>query len=205
MNQPTALLHPATATLLHAATETAFDRAAARLDQLEKMPAGAALHAELIALQAMPLGSAAAVRANALWTKVISHCQARAMITVAEAINGVDLLVLASGHDAKQIIGEEIAAMTHVTSGAAIDQVYLVDQVGETLPLSWEALDRGDVTLEHLKRLAGHRALPAESRAGGGRPVDPARDRASMDPATAGARSREGDPHHRSRRCRGPR
>ena len=118
------------------------------------MPAGAALHAELIALQAMPLGSAAAVRANALWTKVISHCQARAMITVAEAINGVDLLVLASGHDAKQIIGEEIAAMTHVTSGAAIDQVYLVDQVGETLPLSWEALDRGDVTLEHLKRLA---------------------------------------------------
>jgi Domain of unknown function (DUF222) len=140
--------------LLHPATETAFDRAAARLDELERLPVGPLLYSGLIALQSIPLGSAAAVRAHALWIKVISHCQARSMITTSEALTGVDLLVFASGHEATQIIGEEIAAMTHITSGASIAHVCLVEQVGETLPTSWEALDRGELTFAHLRSLA---------------------------------------------------
>jgi hypothetical protein len=141
-------------TLLHPATETAFDRASTRLDQLEQMPVGPGLHAALVQLQSTALGSAAAVRASALWAKVIAHCQARSMVTTTEAMSGVDLLAYASGHDAKQIIGEELAAMTHVTSGTAINEVYFVDRVGAELPLSWEALDRGDLTLAHLMYLA---------------------------------------------------
>jgi hypothetical protein len=140
-------------TLLHPATETAFDRAAARVDQLEMLPVGPQLYAGLIALQATPLGSAAAVRANALWGKFISHCQARSMVTTSEATSGVDLLVLATGHDAIQIVGEEIAALTRITSGAGISHVCFVEQIGDTMPTSWEALDRGEVTFEHLRHL----------------------------------------------------
>lgn len=140
--------------VLHPANETVFARAAVRLDELEQMPVGPALHAALIHLQSTSLGSAAAVRATALWTKVIAHCQARSMVTTTEAMNGVDLLVFASGHDAKQITGEELAAMTHITSGTAINEVYFVERVGAQLPLSWEALDRGDLTLAHLQHLA---------------------------------------------------
>jgi hypothetical protein len=141
-------------TLLHPATETAFDRAAARLDELEQLPMGQQLYSGLIGLQAKPLGSRAAVRAHALWIAFISHCQARSMITTAEGVAGVDMLVLATGHEASQIVGEEIAALTHITSGAGTFYVGLVEQIGETMPMSWEALDRGELTLEHLKHLA---------------------------------------------------
>jgi Domain of unknown function (DUF222) len=141
-------------TLLHPATQTAFDRAAARLDQLDQLPPGPELYIGLIALQAIPLGSAAAVRAHALWVKQISHCHARSMVTTGEAVTGIDLLVNATGHEATQIIGEELAAMTHITSGVSTDHVRLVEQIGATLPTSWEALDSGELTFEHVRQLA---------------------------------------------------
>jgi hypothetical protein len=124
------------------------------LDRLEQFPVGPGLHAALLELESVALGSTAAVRAAALWAKVIAHCQARQMVAVTEAMSGCEVLAFQSGHDAKQLAGEEIAAMTSVSSGAGINQVYLVAQIGDTLPLSWEALDRGELTLDHVRRLA---------------------------------------------------
>ncbi|HEX3822918.1 MAG TPA: DUF222 domain-containing protein [Mycobacteriales bacterium] len=141
--------------VLHPANETLYSRAAVELSRLEQLPVGGTLYAGLIALEAIPLGSAAAVRAAALWTSLVSHCQARAMIPLTEATTGCDLL--ASGVDrneAKQLVGEEIAVMTHLSTGAGIGQVYLVDQIGTQLPMSWEALDRGELTIDHVRRLA---------------------------------------------------
>lgn len=140
--------------VLHPANETLFARAAVRLSELEQLPAGSLLYAGLIELQGIPLGSAAAVRASVLWAKQIAHCEARSMIPTAEAVTGADLLVYASGHRAIEIIGEELAALIHTSSGAAIGRVALVEQIGDTLPLGWVALDRGDLTLKHLEFLA---------------------------------------------------
>jgi hypothetical protein len=143
--------------VLHPANERLYARAAVELSRLEQLPVGGSLYAGLIGLESIPLGSAAAVRAAALWTALVSHCQARAMIPLTEATTGCDLLAGftdLTGDEAKQLIGEEIAVMTHVSSGAGIGQVYLTDQIGTRLPMSWEALDRGELTIDHVRRLA---------------------------------------------------
>jgi Domain of unknown function (DUF222) len=140
--------------VLEVAHDTVSDRAAVVLDRLEQYPVGASLYAGLRELESIPLGAAAAVRAAALWAKLGAHCQARGMIPIAEAVRGAAEIVAGTGHDVRQVVGEELAAMTHVSSGAGIDQVCLVGQIGDTLPLSWEALDRGDLTVDHVRKLA---------------------------------------------------
>jgi Domain of unknown function (DUF222)/HNH endonuclease len=133
---------------------TAFARAAVRMNELEQLAPGPALMAGLVELQGLPMGSAVAVRATVLWTKLIAHCEAQSMVTTAEAVSGADLAAFADQLDAVRIIGEEIAALTHVPAGLTTDKVALGEQVGRALPLTWEALDRGEITLRHVTRLA---------------------------------------------------
>jgi len=58
--------------LLHPANQRAVDRAAVMLDRLEQLPMGAGLYAGLRELESVALGSAAAVRASALWAGSVS-------------------------------------------------------------------------------------------------------------------------------------
>jgi Domain of unknown function (DUF222) len=151
----------------HAANDVINARASARLDELERLPVGVGLLTGLSALRSVPLGLHAAVRASVLWRKMISHCQAQQMITVADAATSSDLLGFAMGHAANEIVGEELATLSHLSSGMGVGQVRFVEQVGQDLPLSWEALDRGDLTLTHLQYLgrAVHSCSPRVTQA----------------------------------------
>jgi Domain of unknown function (DUF222)/HNH endonuclease len=139
---------------LHPTSETAFARSAVRVHELEQLAPGPTLIAGLIELQGWPMGSAVAVRATVLWTKLVAHCEAQAMVTTAEAVTGADLSTVALPLDAVRIVGEELAALTHVPAGAAVERVALGEQIGRALPLTWEALDRGDITLRHATKFA---------------------------------------------------
>jgi Domain of unknown function (DUF222) len=138
---------------LHPANGVVFGRAAVLVGELEQLPADPGLAAGLVELRGLSLGPPDAVRATVLWDRLALWCAAQSMVTITEAVDGADMHLLASGVEAQRIIGEELAALTHVSSGAAMDRVTLVGQVGRTLPLAWEALDRGDLTLDHVKRL----------------------------------------------------
>jgi Domain of unknown function (DUF222)/HNH endonuclease len=138
---------------LHPANQILEARAAVRLDTLEQLEVGPALHAGLVELRAVPIGSQTAVRASVLWGKLIAHCQAQQMITTTDAVNNPDRLILAASHESSELIGEELAALTHVSSGTSCGQVRFTEYVGDNLALSWEALDRGDLTLQHLQYL----------------------------------------------------
>jgi hypothetical protein len=142
--------------LNHPTNERLYDRAAVVLDELEQLPVGAGLLAGLVGLRALVLDSVAAVRATVLWDRLTAHCQAQAMVTTAEAVEGADLYVSGVRHPlhASDLIGDELAALTHVPGVTAKLRVALTGQVQRTLPASWEALDRGDIRLEHLRALA---------------------------------------------------
>lgn len=136
------------------ALEAAYARVSVRLSEAEQMPPGPGLAAALQRLQGQPMDCAGAVRATALWDRLISWASAQSMIAIAEAVRGGDLPAFLSGHDAAQIVAQDLAAMTHAAFATAMDRVGLVGQVGRGLPLSWEALDRGQLGLAHLKVLA---------------------------------------------------
>jgi hypothetical protein len=129
-------------------------RAAVAVTECEQLLPGPGMAARLVALQGMAMDCAAALRTAALWTRLGGWCEARAMVAVSEAVTGAELLAGADPLDATKLAGEELAVMTHVSSITAMNRVALVAQVARTLPLSWEALDRGEISLAHLKRLA---------------------------------------------------
>jgi hypothetical protein len=138
--------------------DEAFDAADARLavrvGELEQMPLGAGLLAGLIAVTPVPMSGSTAVRVTELWDRFICFAQAQSMISCAEAVRSGDLPGFLSGLDAAQLIGEELAARTHVSFSSAMNRLGLVAQVGRQLPLGWEALNRGELSLTHLKALA---------------------------------------------------
>jgi len=122
--------------------------------ELEQLPVGPALAAGLYALRAASMDCATAVRASALWIRLASWCEAESMVAVSVAVSGGELLAGAERLGVERMIGEELAAISHLTFGTAMNRVALVGQVARCMPLSWEALDRGDITLIHLKRLS---------------------------------------------------
>jgi hypothetical protein len=140
--------------VFHPENVRAYARTAARLDELEQMPVGPGLHAALMAVSGEPMDSAAAIRATVLWGRLVAHCEARAMVATAEAVGAADLAASFSGIEATVIVGEEIAALTHTSSAAATDKVGLTGQVERDLGLAWEALDRGEISLSHVRALA---------------------------------------------------
>lgn len=139
---------------IHPTNQVLYDRAAVRLDELERLPVGVGLYAGLVALQATPMDSAGAVRATVLWLRFAAHCEAQSMIPTVEAVNSADLLAEGFGVDASRLIGHELAAMSSMPYSTSLARVALADQVAEQLPASWVALDRGEISLAHLKALA---------------------------------------------------
>ncbi|HTW21545.1 MAG TPA: DUF222 domain-containing protein, partial [Mycobacteriales bacterium] len=139
---------------IHPANQALYDRVADRLDALEAMPVGAELYSGLIALQSTAMDSAGAVRTTALWLKLAAHCEAQSMIPTAEAVTSADLLAEGYGLDAPELVAHELAAMTSTPYATSLARVGLADQVREQLPASWVALDRGEISLTHLKAMA---------------------------------------------------
>lgn len=76
------------------------------------------------------------------------------MPATAEALWSADVLVHNSGEDATRVFAQDVATITSVTFASAMNRVALVDQISRTLPTSWAALDRGRLTLAHVKALA---------------------------------------------------
>ena len=136
------------------ATDALFARVAVLVTEAEQQPVGPLLASSLVRLQGLQMDCTTAARVTALWDRLASWVQAQSMICLAEALRGADLPDFLSGHDAAQIVAQDIAVMTHVSFGSSMERVAMVERIGDALPLSWEALNRGDLTLAHLKVLS---------------------------------------------------
>ena len=139
---------------MHAANTTLYARADVKIALLEDMPVGPGLAAGLCELRATTMDGYSAVRVHALWSKVLAWASAQQMIATRDCVTGI------RGDFGPQDIGEalvvaaqEIAAATATSYASARAQVDLVDQIADDLARSWEALDRGDLTLSHIKAL----------------------------------------------------
>jgi hypothetical protein len=130
-----------------------FGKTTARVSLAEQMPVGARLYVELEALSAAPMDAATAVRVHALWGRVIAHAQARQMVATQATVDGVrdGLWQPRSGDEADMLAAQELACATRVPYPTARSQVGFVQRVGESMPQAWEALDRGEVSLPHVK------------------------------------------------------
>jgi hypothetical protein len=131
--------------------DVAFGRTAARIAVAEQMPAGGALMIELEKITALPMDAYLAVRVQALWGKLESHLTARRMIATSDAVHRLHGKVDLSIEEARMLAAQEIACATHIPYVTAMNHVGLVERVADCLPASWEALDRGDITVSHLK------------------------------------------------------
>jgi Domain of unknown function (DUF222) len=127
-------------------------RTADRVSELEEMPVGPGLMAGLLELRAAPAEASTAVRQHALWAKVISFATAEQMLTSYDSVYAIrSTLATDSRDEAQMLAAQEIACATHLSYASARDHVALVERIAQSLGYSWEALDRGDITLAHLK------------------------------------------------------
>jgi hypothetical protein len=132
-----------------------FGKTDARIAILEEMPVGGALASALFAIRSAQMDAYAAVRVHALWSKVIAWATAQQMIATNDSISGLRGLIGPPDNldEPFLLAAQELAAATSIPYATARDQVDLVDRVGECMPESWEALDRGDISLNHIKAL----------------------------------------------------
>lgn len=135
-----------------------FGPADAQVAVLEEMAVGPALVSGLAALESLQMDAYAAVRVHALWSKVIAWASAQQMIATMDAVNGVRGLIGPPDdlNDQYVLAAQELACATSTPYPTAMGQIELVDRIGECMPQSWMALDRGDLSLNHVKAL--HRA-----------------------------------------------
>jgi hypothetical protein len=76
------------------------------------------------------------------------------MIAIASAMSGAGQLPGIAQHEALPLIAQEIATATNSNDGMATWQVGLALSVAGHLGSSWEALDRAELTIAHVKALA---------------------------------------------------
>jgi hypothetical protein len=131
--------------------DSAFGRTAARIAVAEEMPVGGGLMVELEKLAKLPMDAYLAVRIQALWGKLESHLAARRMLATSDAVHQLHGKVVFPVGEARMLAAQEIACATHVHYATAMTTVGVVERVAECLPASWVALDRGQITLAHLK------------------------------------------------------
>ena len=131
--------------------QVARGHAAARLAAAEEMPFGPVLLAELLALTAAPMTAELALRRHVLWDKIIAGASAQQMIATNDTVHGLRGIVELPPGEAQMLAAQEIACATHTSYATAITHVALVERVGDCLPASWEALDRGQGTLGPVK------------------------------------------------------
>jgi hypothetical protein len=130
----------------------------ARIAVLDEMPVGAGLAAALVGLRSMPIDAYAAVRVHALWAKVIAWATAQQMIATYDSVNGIHVVAGPPDDPNESFVlaAQELASATSIPYGTARAQVDLVDRITECMPQSWMALDRGELSLSHIRAL--HRA-----------------------------------------------
>jgi hypothetical protein len=121
---------------------------------LAEMPPGQELISRLHALRGEPMTGSTAIKVAGLWQKCKSWCEAESMIPVATALDWRESLPSNDLLSAIPDVGDELAAETNLSTTTATNLVSLVAEVNERLSLSWEALDRGEWTLAHLRAFA---------------------------------------------------
>jgi hypothetical protein len=139
------------------ALESAYLRSDAQIAVLEEMPVGTSLAAGLVAMRAKLVDAQSSVRIHALWSKVISWAYAQQMIATNDSLNGVRAFYPDVFGDEHILAAQEIAAATCIPFATAMAQIELADDIGDCMPASWVAIDRGELTLGHIKSL--HRTL----------------------------------------------
>jgi hypothetical protein len=132
----------------------AFGRTATRVAVAEQLPPGPRLISELTALKAAPTDAPTAARVHALWGKVASWVSAQQMLSTYTTVYGIrGMLEPGSLDEAQMLAAQELACETHVPFSTAMSHVSLVERVAQVMPASWMALDRGEITLTHLKAI----------------------------------------------------
>lgn len=142
-------------------------RTADKVAALAELQVGPVLISALYGLRGEPVTAETAVELHALWSRAIAWASAQQMIATNDAIHGIrGRLELPCGEE-QMLTAQEIACATHTSFGTAMIHVGLVERVRDALPLSWEALDRGGLTLAHLKAVekATHNCTPRVAEA----------------------------------------
>ena len=80
----------------------------------------------------------------ALWTKARSWTEAQEMAATAAAAGAVD-------DESDAWIAADLAATAHISERAVAERMALMRRVSAALPLCWEALNAGQITMSHLR------------------------------------------------------
>jgi hypothetical protein len=128
-------------------------RFSARLSELEEMECGPTQVAGMHALRGEMIGAANACRLDALWARHIAWANAQRLLATDEIAYGVGQLPGVGNREAQFLAAQEIAAATHVATPTAIAQVHRTATIAECMPAVWTAMDRGLLSLEHVKVL----------------------------------------------------
>lgn len=128
-------------------------RCSTRLDELEEMECGPTQLAGMHALRGECLGAANACRLDRLWDKHISWANAQRLLTTDEVAYGLGQLPGVSNAEAQILAAAEIAAATHQPLATARAQVRRMTTIRECMPKVWTAMDRGELSLDHVKAL----------------------------------------------------
>lgn len=118
---------------------------ARRVTALEGLPPGPRLMSELREIRDLPMTEELALRCVALWERCEAWLAAQKMVFFGEADR--------TGPAELPLLAEEVAALTRSSFANAVSQLALTRQVARSLGLAWEALERGELTLAHVKAL----------------------------------------------------
>jgi hypothetical protein len=122
--------------------------------ELEQLPVGWQLHRGLEVSRGMAMDAATGIRVAVLWSMLDRHTAAQSMVPVAEAVDASYCLATGTGKTPGEIVAETLAVELKVPVGTALEWVGLTADATSRLDRAWIALDRGQISLQHFKRLA---------------------------------------------------
>jgi hypothetical protein len=127
--------------------DTEYAAQHARLAELDGWAPGPELAAALVEVAADAPDCGSQLWLTTLWARVSAWVEAQAMQSLAGALAGGDT-------DSDRLVVTEAARDMRVSEYSVRSRAALVQQVVAGLPLSWEALDSGALTLPHVRSLA---------------------------------------------------
>jgi hypothetical protein len=127
--------------------DTEYAAQHARLAVLDTWAPGPELAAALVDVAADAPDCRSQLWLTTLWARVSAWVEAQAMRSLAGALAGGDA-------DSDRLVVAEAARDMRVSEYTVRSRAALVQQVAVGLPLSWEALDGGSLTLAHIRSLA---------------------------------------------------
>ena len=119
----------------------------ARLAELEGWAPGPELAAALVAVAADTPDTWSQLQLTALWSRLASWVEAQSMRAHGGALANGDA-------ESDRLVAVEVARDLHVSEYATQSRAALVHQVSAGLPLSWEALNAGTLSMAHVRPLA---------------------------------------------------